>query len=97
MHGANSAGARENVASVGTERQRLHPRHRGKRQVAIKMWKQRAAARGLPFQPLAQAGGIDRDQQQIALAGEVLGGGLVGLFGGGEMDEAVAEIDRRRP
>ncbi len=59
------------------------------------MRKQRAAARGLPFQGRAEAVGGEGDQQQVGLPGEMLRGGLADLTGGGEVDEAVGEIDRR--
>ncbi len=59
------------------------------------MRKQRAAARGLPFQPVAEPGGIHAHQQQVGLAGEMLGRGLRHLRRAGKMNEAVAQIDVR--
>ena len=60
------------------------------------MREQGAAARGFPFQPLAEPGGIDAQQHEIAFAGEMLGGGFRDLAGAGEMDEAIAQVDRAR-
>lgn len=40
------------------------------------MREQRTAARGLPFQHRAELFAVDPDQQKIAPAGEVFGGGL---------------------
>ena len=57
---------RERV-SAGSERQRLRPGHRGDRQRAVEMGKQRAAARGLPPQRLAQRLGLDGDEQKVPL------------------------------
>ena len=85
---------RKHVAAVGAERQRLDPQHGVERQRAIEMRKQRTAARGLPPQGRAERPGVDRDQHQVGGAGEMLGGGLGDLRRGGEMDEAVARIDR---
>ncbi len=51
-----------------------------------------AAARGLPLQAIAEPGGIEGEQQQVLLAGIVLGQGLSHLVAGREMNEAVAEI-----
>src|SRR5262245_1500990 len=59
------------------------------------MRKQITAAGNLPFQGIAQRAGIDCNQQQIADAGKVLGRGRPDLRGGGEMDEAIAGIERR--
>src|SRR5436305_4919243 len=59
------------------------------------MREQVVAARTLPFESLPQLGGIDRDQHLAGGAGKMLGGGLGDLRGRGEMDEAVAHIERR--
>lgn len=59
------------------------------------MWEQSTAAGGFPHEPIAKAVGIDRDQQQISLAGKVLGGCFRHLIGSGKMNEAVREIDGR--
>jgi len=43
----------------------------------------------------AESVGIDRDQHQVALAGEMLCRRLIELFGSREMNIAVGEVDRR--
>src|SRR5690348_10909381 len=58
------------------------------------MWEQRAAARRLPLELVAEHFGLDRDQDEVALAAEMLGCGLSGLLGGGEMNEPIAVVDR---
>ena len=73
---------REIVGSICAERQGIDLGHSGEIEIAIKMGKQRPAARGLPFQFVAEQGGIDADEQQIALAGEMPGRGLGRLRGG---------------
>ena len=83
------------MAAIGRKRQRVDTNHRGKLQLPIKMRKQRAAARRLPFQSVAQAGGVDAQQHKIALAGEMFRRGFGRLFGAGEMDEAVLHVDGR--
>src|SRR6266702_1498493 len=59
------------------------------------MWKQRAPARRLPSQRLAERSRIDRHQHQIGSAGEMLRGGLGDLRCGGGRYEAVAPVDAR--
>ena len=56
------------MAAIGRKRQRVDTDHRGNLQLAIKVRKQRAAARRLPFQPVAQAADVDVQQHEIALA-----------------------------
>jgi len=53
------------------------------------------AARGFPFQPVAEPRGIDVYQKKIVLAGKVLFGGLDDLRGGRKVDEAVPAVGRR--
>jgi hypothetical protein len=54
-----------------------------------------AVARGLPAGGAgAEVLGIDRDEHEVALAGEVAAHRLGELGGRGEVDEAVPEIDR---
>lgn len=77
------------------ERQRRDAGHGVERQRAIKVRKQRPAARDLPFQRIAQTSGVDSNQQQIGLTCEMFRRRLPRLFGGGEMNIAVGEIDRR--
>ena len=83
------------MRAVGTKRQRFDAADGGKSELAVKMREQRAAARGLPFQLAAELGGIDAQQQEVALAGEMLGRGFGRLRRAGEMDEAVVPIDGR--
>src|SRR5215831_4129226 len=90
----SSVERRKSVASVGGKRQRVDTDHGGDIERAVEMWKQRAAARGLPFERRAEALGVDVQQQEIALAGEMLRRGLGHLMRGREMNEAVFEIDR---
>src|SRR5262245_31976821 len=85
----------KSVEGVGTERQRLDPDDRAKVKIAVKVWKQRAAARGFPFQPVAEPRGIDSHQKKTALAGKVLFGGLDDLRGCRKVDEAVPAVGRR--
>ncbi len=59
------------------------------------MREQVAAARGFVAQGLAQPVALDGDEEQVVLPGEVAGGGLGHLRGGGEMDEPVRDIHRR--
>src|SRR5687767_12804973 len=59
------------------------------------MRKQRAAARRLPLQPRAERAAVDRDENEVALAGKPLARGLRRLLGGREMDEAVLPVHRR--
>src|SRR5215469_7775542 len=57
------------------------------------MREERATARDLPFESGTELFRIDRDQNEIALAGEVLRRGLGRLRTGREMDKAVLHID----
>ena len=59
------------------------------------MREQRPAAGRLIAQGVAERLRLDRDEDEIGLPGEMPGGGLGGLRGGREMDEAVGAIDRR--
>ncbi len=59
------------------------------------MRKQGAAARDFINQFFAAIPGLDRNQQQIVLPGEMFRRGLRHLGGGREMDESVGEVDRR--
>src|ERR1700704_3608179 len=84
--------SRENMPPGVIERQGIDALDGLERQIAIEMRKQRAAARRLPFQRVAQRIGIDRDQHQIALTGKPFRRGFGGLLGGGEMDETIFRI-----
>jgi hypothetical protein len=77
------------------ERQGIDPQHGLERKFAVQMGEQRAAARRLPFQLVAERVGIDRDQRQVALAGEPFRRGLRGLLRGREVDEPVRPVDGR--
>src|ERR1041385_1815090 len=79
---------------VGCEPQGLRRTDACERQVSVEMGKQRAAARGFPFERRSEGGRIDRNEHEIVLPGEMLRGRLAHLLGGGEMDVAVGAIDR---
>jgi len=83
------------MAAVRPERQRFCPDHGIERQIGIKMWKKRAAARALEAQGVAESFCVDRDKQQIVLAAEIFRGGRFGLFRGRKMNVTVGDIDRR--
>lgn len=59
------------------------------------MRKQIAAARRFIFEIVAERFGVNRDQQQIFLPGEVFRRSFRKLAGGREMDVSVSDIDRR--
>ena len=81
------------MAAVGAEGQGLHARNGRQLEIAIKVRKQRAAARRLPFQSVAEFCAVDAHQQQTVLASEMLPSGFDDLIGAREMNEAVAAID----
>jgi hypothetical protein len=83
------------MAAVRPERQRFCPDHGIERQIAIKMWKKRAAARRLEAQAVAKSFCVDRDKQQIVLAAEIVRGGRFGLLRGRKMNVTVGDIDQR--
>ena len=83
------------MPAVYAERQRFDPAHGVQRQRAVKVREQSAAAGGLPFERRAKGINVDRNKNEIALAGEMFRGGLLDLVGCGEMNVAVGEIDRR--
>jgi len=83
------------MTSGFVQRQRIDPQNRLHVEFAIEMRKQRAAARRLPFQLVAERVGVDRDQHQVALPGKPFRRGFGSLLGGGEMDEAVLMVSRR--
>jgi hypothetical protein len=64
---------------------------------AVKVREQLAVARRLEAQRSAQRIGIDRDQEQAGLAGEVLSGRLGDLLWEREVDETVARIVSAAP
>jgi len=82
------------VEAAVAERQRLGADDRAQRERCIKVRKQRAAARALPFQRGAKPVAVDADEDEIARAGEMPGRRFGDLRGGGEVNEAVGKIDR---
>src|SRR5206468_12343722 len=84
---------RKHVPAVGTKRQWLDPQDTIERQLAIKMRKQCARARGLPSERRTKTASVDRNQHQIGHPGEMLGRGFPDLACAREMDVAVALID----
>src|SRR6202521_2232248 len=94
ISGVFRGGAGENMASGRIEREWLDAQHGSKLQGAVEVREKRAAARGFPFQPLAEHGGVYADQQKIALTREILCRCRSHLFGGREMYEAIAAVDR---
>lgn len=56
------------------------------------MGEKRAAARGFPLQVWPQRVGVEGNEDEIGLPGEVLGRRFGGLLGSGEVDEAVALV-----
>lgn len=59
------------------------------------MWKQGPAPGGLPPQRLAEVPGVHGQDDQIAHAAEVAAARFRRLGGGGEMDEAVGQVEGR--
>ena len=62
---------------------------------SIEMGKRVTAARGLISQGVAEPCAVNSDQEKVILPGEMLRSGLAQLCGGGEVDEAVGEINGR--
>src|SRR5437762_2701667 len=79
--------SREGVAAGFVQRQRIDAVGGLHIQRRVEMREQRAAARRLPLQLVAERIGVNRDQHEIALAGKPFCRGLGSLLGGGEMDE----------
>lgn len=77
------------MGTVAVERQRLDPRDGRHVEIAIQMRKQRAAPRRLPLEGIAQLCGIDVQQHQAGLTGEMLCRRFSGLIGRGKMNEAI--------
>ena len=63
----SSREVRKDVAPVRAERQRLHPAHGRQRQRAVEMREQRAAARGLVAQGVAERVRVDRDEDEVVV------------------------------
>ena len=85
---------RKDVPPVRPQRESFHHLHRVQVKLAVEVREQRSAARRLPPQPVPETACLDGDEEQIALAKEVLLCRFNHLGGGGKMDEAVAAIDR---
>ena len=83
------------MAAARRERERLDGRHGVEGQRRIKMRKQRADARRLEAQGVAEPFGGDRDQHEIGAAGEMFGRSLFSLRRGRKMDEAIFDVVRR--
>lgn len=81
------------MQAVVAERQRSHPGNVAKPEDAVKMREKRAAARRFPFQSVAEIQAIDRNQQQIHFAGEMLRSRFANLVCGRKMNIAVGKID----
>lgn len=83
------------MASARAQRQRVDARDQCQIEITIQMGKERATARRLPLQAIAQRCGVNVHQQQIALPGEMLRGGFGNLRSTGKMNEAIAAVDLR--
>lgn len=79
--------------TIGTQRQRLLPDHGGKRQMCVKMGKQRPAARRLKDKRIPKGCRINGHEQKVCLARKMAACCLNRLVGGGEMDVAIGQID----
>ncbi|MFB0492513.1 hypothetical protein ABIE45_005099 [Methylobacterium sp. OAE515] len=67
------------MAPIRAEGERIDRSHRRKRQRAVEMREQIAAAGRLVTQVIPERPGLDGDDEQIILSGEVAGGGLSDL------------------
>jgi len=90
--GGSIAKWRKIVSAVGTKRQRLGPHDSDQIKRTVEVRKQRAAARGLPFEPVSELGDIDTDKDQVALAGKMLCRSFPDLVSRREMNEAIAQV-----
>ena len=77
------------------QRQGGVPYHIGQSQWPVKMGKQRAAARWLPYQSGAERLRREGRKDQPLDPCEMARGGFGDLIGGREMDETIGDIDRR--
>jgi hypothetical protein len=80
------------VAAIRARGQEKHVGDRAEIEFTIEMREQFILARWLPAQPLTQRIGVDRDQEQSGLSGEMLAGRGSDLRGGREMDKTVPQI-----
>ena len=83
------------MAPVRPQRQRVDVRDQCQIEITIQMGKERATARRLPLQTVSQRYGVNAHQQQIALPGEMLRGGLGNLRSAGKMNETISAVDLR--
>ena len=81
--------------AIRAERQGFDETHRTQQERPVEMREERSAARRLETQGLPERLGADGDQEEIAPPSEMLRRRLGKLFGGREMNEAVAQIRRR--
>ena len=88
------------VPSICAERQWLRPSHRGQREIAVEVGKERPVSCWLPFERGPKNRLVHSDQSQPTLAREMPGSGFSKLSCGREMDIAIASVDpgtRERP
>src|SRR5262249_60223085 len=78
----------------GPQPEGLGGRDAGQGQVAGEGRKKGAAARRPPWEGRPERRRLDRNQQEVVLAGEMLCGGFAHLLGSGEVDVAVGAVDR---
>src|SRR5690625_1226050 len=83
---------RREKVTIGRQGQWLHPDDRRRRQPAIEVREQLAAARWLPLQGIPQGVGLDRQNDQAILTGAVFGNAFADLGCGRKMDEAIAQV-----
>src|SRR6185312_6414305 len=82
------------VAPVRLGVDRGDPLRGGDGEVPVEVREEVSAARRLPAELCAEGSGVEGDEHQVAPAREVAAQGLGELGGGGEVDEAVPEVDR---
>src|SRR5579883_3605896 len=83
------------MRAIGAKRQRPRENDRGKIEWRVEVREERAAARDLVTQILAELSRIDADEQEIVRARKIFGSRLADLAPRREMDEAVALVDGR--
>ena len=81
------------MPSICAERQWLGPSHRGQREIAIEVGKERPGSRWLPFEGGPKNRLIDRDQSEPILTREMPSGGFSKLNRGREVDIAIVSVD----
>src|SRR5450432_868994 len=83
------------MAAISAKRRGNDLRHSGNGEIGIEVRKKGTAPRYLPLQFVAELGRIHAHQHEVALTGEMFCRCLDRLFGGGEVDEAVAPVEFR--